>query len=116
MQKVTTRSASGVIERREPFTTSGALRGLWRGKGWYLGTGHLPQEWVDKLRAVNVDVYVVYSYDTPIAWYDILSHDWTIPGVNYSPTTSKHQGNLSRVMAPGTHRGMLGEDWGAKSA
>lgn len=120
MVKTTIRNAAGLIERREPFDTYGALSARIDNS---LSFGYLPDTYVNAL-AIDRDqcahngyrLYVVYSYGTPIAWFNPLSQAWTIPGVKYSVTTSKHQGNLSRVMAPGTHRGMLGEDWGAKSA
>lgn len=41
--------------------------------------------------------YVVYSYQTPIAWHtDDLG--WTIPDTKYSVTTSNHQGVVRRAI------------------
>lgn len=34
--------------------------------------------------------YVVYSYDTPIAWQN-RDRTWTVPDVRYSRTTTAHQ-------------------------
>jgi hypothetical protein len=40
---------------------------------------------------------VVYSYGTPIAWYDAEFGAWFVPDVTYSVTTSKHQGYLWKL-------------------
>lgn len=49
--------------------------------------GQLPAEF----RALGVGSadYVIYSYETPIAWR--IDGDWTVPDVRYSATTSRHQ-------------------------
>jgi hypothetical protein len=44
--------------------------------------------------------YVIFSYDTPIAWRDVEGR-WFIPSVTYSRTTSKHQG-MCRAYLPET--------------
>lgn len=49
-------------------------------------------------------VYVVWSYNTPIAWVldDVTTGEVVIPPVKYSVTTSKHQGALYALqMMPG---------------
>ena len=56
--------------------------------------GSLSDTWavqfdVDR-RDVGID-YVVFSYDTPIAWH-LANGDWVRPNRKYSVTTSKHQG------------------------
>jgi hypothetical protein len=52
-------------------------------------TGRLPADHAANLLAVRdaADLFVVYSYATPIAWY--ANGSWTVPPVKYSPTTSK---------------------------
>lgn len=59
--------------------------------------GKLPDEW----RAVwhqdkDEIVYAIWSYQTPIAWrtYRNGRAVWVIPNVNYSRTTSIHQGKV----------------------
>ena len=58
----------------------------------------LPAEWQDCYLHSGAQ-YVVWSYDTPIAWWTPVSeggdpdnHGWTIPDVSYSVTTSRYQG------------------------
>lgn len=59
-------------------------------------TGELPEEWVKVLRQDQPD-YVVFSYDTPIAWHVPNDADqgdaerWVVPDEKYSPTTTRHQ-------------------------
>lgn len=43
--------------------------------------------------------YVVFSYDTPIAWHDAERDAWVIPDVRYSVTTSKHQGTIRTAVS-----------------
>lgn len=43
---------------------------------------------------------VIYSYSTPIAWYDAEFEKWFVPDVRYSVTTSKHQGYLWKLTEP----------------
>ena len=85
--RVNVRDALGYIETRQNFIASNLSGGYSR------SVGKLPSTWCEKLyEDVNNDsnLYVVLSYDTPIAWY---SHEggWTVPRVKYSVTTSKHQ-------------------------
>lgn len=103
MPRLTTRgrATAEAIRDRFTFTTSGALYAE-NGPAF---PGRLPDEYRTKLRedenasrtAGDLFLYIVYSYSTPIAWYSSLTGTWTIPPVKYSPTTSKHQGNLYLV-------------------
>lgn len=79
-----------------PFRTSGALYSS-RGGGHVGGRSQLPAEFRE---AVRHAAYVVYSYETPIAWRD-GDGDWTVPDVQYrapgggpSRTTSRHQNTV----------------------
>lgn len=63
-------------------------------------TGRLMPEWAQQLhsaietaRTAGTDVYVVFSYATPVAW--CFAGQWTIPAVKYSQTTTRFQ-NLVR--------------------
>lgn len=61
--------------------------------------GRLPQEWRERLISDIKDngVYVVYSYQTPIAWTKLDGKGvWTIPDESYSVTTTHHQ-NIVKV-------------------
>lgn len=82
---------------------------------WEVETGKLPQEWRDRMRKDMERagcLYVVWSYKTPIAWCTMphpskadQRHEWTVPDVKYSPTTTNHQ-NVVRVEIehPGFYR------------
>lgn len=72
--------------------------------------GMLPREWAGILAADlrRGDVYVVLSYDTPIAWLACDDKVWRMPADQYTPTTAGHQ---SRVMyAIGEARGTLSHE------
>lgn len=60
-------------------------------------TGQMPKVWArhfaDRVRSAHI-TQVIFSYSTPIAWFD-REHGWIIPAVTYSATTSsKHQSQL----------------------
>lgn len=60
-------------------------------------TGYLPDRLVrvlSNLRDRQKHIPMVYSYGTPIAWYDSDHGAWVKPDVSYSVTTGKHQGYL----------------------
>ena len=44
----------------------------------------------------DAPMYVIFSYNTPIAWYGELG--WVVPNVKYSATTSRHQGIVRRAL------------------
>ncbi len=101
--RTSTRNAADLIAARQPFTTSGALRGGAPGNST-LSTwdcGRLPGDHVSQLMGGlmtgHVD-YIVYSYGTPIAWHR-ADAGWTVPDVRYSATTSRHQGVVRRAVA-----------------
>jgi hypothetical protein len=71
-------------------------------------TGSLPEPFRAQLFYGRPD-YVVFSYDTPIAWHDSVTGEWTVPAVRYSVTTTQHQYTVARALgiewsswAPGT--------------
>jgi hypothetical protein len=81
----------GLLAERAPFTSHGAMRAH---EFALSSTGRLPMEWVETYRADRDGPgisYVVYSYQTPIAWVRNDGHV-VIPDVGYSVTTSRHQG------------------------
>ena len=72
-----------LIATLETFRNAGdTMRASWN--GW--GRGRLPR-WA----TVPTNAYVVYSYATPIGWFDLVTGRWSVPAVNYSATTSRHQ-------------------------
>ena len=106
MTNTTTRNAHGAIAARETFKAS-ALKGRnvesTDNTGWNMG--RLPAEWYEAFDACVKTAhdafpgYVVYSYETPIAWAywdgrDIIE---VVPNVKYSVTTSKHQGQARQA-------------------
>lgn len=93
-QRVSNQDATALIRNRTPFAThTGSLSGLFT-LGAPYNTGYLPDEHRHDLREAwehaGTDLFVVYSYGTPIAWHD--GERWTRPAVKYSVTTSRHQG------------------------
>lgn len=97
MKRLTTRSiaTAQAIANREPFKTSGALFADTYSHGT---AGYLSREELDAYHADLIDIdYIVYSYSTPIAWH--TPSGWHVVKQKFSPTTSKHQGNLYLVGA-----------------
>lgn len=103
--KLTTRSSwieySFVMRGRQPFRTYGALRST-RERGT---VGVLPEPYrTEFLDCPSID-YVVYSYNTPIAWHS--ASGWIVPDVKYSVTTSRHQSKIEvavHQVAQGVYR------------
>lgn len=92
------RDLPDMIARREDFETYGALRGGWITEGTatsypgYLAGPDL-EVWQDQRPHI---AYVVWSYDTPIAWWS-RRYGWHKVSQKFSVTTSKHQGKLFRI-------------------
>lgn len=64
------------------------------------GTGRLGgsgKALFDKLIARDTYVPTIYSYGTPIAFFDAAWNRWVKPDVSYSFTTAKHQSMLYRL-------------------
>lgn len=76
--------------RRQFRNRTGSLWGQWFDGLPDAGPGVLPDSYVDELKEL-APVYVVYSYETPIAWATEGDELLTVPDVNYSLTTSQHQ-------------------------
>lgn len=99
-QRVTNRKAADLIPEQKPFRNSTGSFWAVSGKDADNRTGQMPDDLASEyLGLFNwgfID-YVVYSYNTPIAWYCNRS-GWNIPDQRYSVTTSgKHQSQLWRV-------------------
>ena len=75
----------------------GNLSGARRNRGDWVSQGQLPEGWYADLKTVTRHVYVVYSYQTPIAWTPCAVPDgetsrrWIVPPVTYSASTTNHQ-------------------------
>lgn len=75
--------------------------GSFRGGDIFSGKGRLSEDWWTELRDQITD-YVIYSYNTPIAWHVCKTAEgrtvdfWVQPGEHYSTTTTGHQ-NLVKV-------------------
>lgn len=97
MKRLTTRSilTATAIRDMEDFTTSGSLYGRGTDRGdhpWNDGrlTGGDQERWRNDCADIT---YAVFSYSTPIAWYT-PDRGWYKVRAKFSPTTTKHQGNL----------------------
>lgn len=100
----------GRIAEMMPFLSDGKLPDGTRRWSGYSGPattmGHLPPRYHASAHAA---VYVVYSYDTPIAWVLEVQHgtsDYTyvIPDVGYSVTTGQHQTAVMEAWGPHMRR------------
>ena len=93
--KVTDKEAVGKIARREDFSNAtGSLTGKDMGihpNGYRFSW--LP-EWADHELSKVGRAFVVFSYATPIGWFDYQRGTWVVPVVRYSPTTGRHQSLL----------------------
>ena len=100
--KVTNSEAVGKIARREDFANStGAFTGKDMGihptsHRWF-EFGWLP-EWAGHSLSKVGWAYVVFSYETPIGWFDYRRGMWVVPRVRYSNTTSRHQSLLREAI------------------
>ena len=109
-----------IYDRREFSNRTGSLRGEWieprslsrvrpgaLPESWcsvWERFGDLPEVWRDRFVAdlLTGELYVVWSYETPIAWARKDDVRLTVPNVTYSLTTSQHQqsclhGEVNRV-------------------
>lgn len=83
------------LAERIDFKTGGALRGALHDPTRIGGFGQLdPKYWNE----VQASTYIVWSYETPIAWYNALEGTWTMPDRKYSVTTSNHQGRIRTAL------------------
>lgn len=92
MRKANRRTAPALIAAREEFEAS-ALSAYW---SRYPNFGRMPEDDVIALkaslkRADGDSLYVVFSYSTPIAWFEPKTGTWNVMGTKYSMTTSRHQ-------------------------
>ena len=90
--RIANRDCGALVARREPFTGSN-LRGGPRGTVGSFGL--LPVGWRMAYQAEQPD-YVVWSYQTPIAWHG--ERGWVVPPFKYSQTTIRHKQHVTRQL------------------
>ena len=93
MPTYTNRTIGAAIARREvgARNSTGSLQ-----LSSHIGTrGWLSSALIDRMVKEN-PTDIVYSYDTPIAWYG--AQGWVVPKASYSATTSRHQGIVRRAV------------------
>lgn len=74
------------ILSRQPFN-AGNVSGM----AFAGSPGDMPEPWRSEYRETRTTAYTVYSYATPIAWYDSERAEWVVPDIRYSASTSQHQ-------------------------
>lgn len=84
----------GLLSGREAWKTRNGSMSGGDVNTWPVASGYLPEPHLGQL-ASSQPVYVVWSYETPIAWVD-ESGQWFVPDVMYSATTN---GQQSAVLA-----------------
>ena len=93
-KRISGKEAPSYIGRREAFVSHGALSARQHtGPGDMLNFGKMGSEHSNIIKHLQDIDYVVHSYNTPIGVHS-QSQGWVIPEAKYSPTTSKHQGQL----------------------
>ncbi len=100
------RALQAAADHRDPITGHGSLSARFVQSRPYGGWGMLPQAEVEILERSleRGQVFVVWSYDTPIGWRDHMG--WRVPDVKYSVTTTNHQNVLRVAVAhPGFYAG-----------
>lgn len=91
-----------VMKSHTDFKTYGNLSGHHNPLKGCAYTGMLPrhhkhfENWQDSLANAT---YIVFSYATPIAWFDSARGYWIMPDVKYSMTTSKSQGRIAPAVS-----------------
>jgi hypothetical protein len=100
------------LRDKHSFYTNGAMRGETRENNpvkfsdllipTIANGSHLPQYVVDTCKNYIID-YVVYDYNTPIAFHVIEDRgmkfdSWIVPNYKYSNTTTRHQGTLREAL------------------
>lgn len=84
------------------FNAPATLSGTWEDGPSYMG--RLSSGEQDRMREDTRDasrVYVVRSYETPIAWY-VEGRGWSQTADKFSTTTSGHQGHVAYAIGYAT--------------
>lgn len=80
------------VARREDFN-AGSMHGrLIRPLDSIRATGRLDAASLAQLMwDHHDDLFIIWSYETPIAWYASVNRQWHVPAADYSVTTTRHQ-------------------------
>lgn len=92
--QVNQKEAMERIANREPFEAS-SLSGKYM--NYTPGPGRLGDEFMRLSNEFKTGAYIVFSYNTPIAWFG--SNGWYVVEQKFSPTTSKTQTYVRRAVA-----------------
>ena len=85
------------LKNLETFDTHGSLRGSRREvKSLRPSVGKLDKRYHRSVQSEYTD-YIVWSYDTPIAWHNSLG--WYMPDERYSVTTTTQQGRIRTALS-----------------
>ncbi len=102
------RALQAAVDHHEVINGHGSLAARWVQSTPYGGWGMLPRyeaECLERCIKRNGQVFVVWSYDTPIGWV-WADGVWHVPDVKYSVTTTNHQNVLRVAVAnPGFYAG-----------
>lgn len=103
MSRVTNKQAVDAIRAKAPFSNAtGSFRGQWGMSNpgtpyWRFRENPASAEFYICGKKWGERMYVVFSYDTPIAWH-APTVGWVIPKIKYSQTTGRHQSRVSEAM------------------
>lgn len=95
----TQRTIDKLVNKHEPFLL-GNVSAILVKQGEQVDCGRLGAIWAIEdiiTKSRESDLYVVYSYKTPIGWVktDNSGDTWTVPDIYYSPSTKHHQNVLA---------------------
>jgi hypothetical protein len=89
--KTTLKTIQEGIDHQKAFKIGNVSASVY-GSGEFVPKGRLPDFVADQLNARKTTIYVIFSYQTPIAWCNVgINTNWFIPDVKYSVSTSNHQ-------------------------
>lgn len=99
------RGVTALVASRTDFDCNGTLSA----QTYYTCSGRLPSAYHAEISRDSdaLDFYVVYSYQTPIAWY--ANGVWKVPNVRYSAATARHMRALALVHDGSVWRQPTGE-------
>jgi hypothetical protein len=84
-----------ILAANREFDGASALRGEYHAPGRLPFTGYLDPLHHESLKDSD---YVIYSYNTPIAWR-VTGGTWIVPAEKYSATTSQHQSKVRTAIS-----------------
>lgn len=100
MARIVNTDVPGFVASLTPFKGN-TIEGEWRRSPGWRGYWAEDEVW-DAFEADftgGEDVFVVWSYSTPIAWWS-PKFGWVAPAVKYSKTTSRHQNLVMQGIGP----------------